>query len=78
MNGNYSLGRRIAYLRAQKNWTQERLGFESGISKNYLSDLELGRRNPTLELLGRLATAFNLDLASLLKGVDIVSPFPGK
>ncbi len=46
------------------------LSFESGISKNYISDLELGRRNPTLMVLSRLAIAFDLDLATLLKGVD--------
>ncbi len=76
MTGNYSLGRRIAYLRQQRGWTQEVLSFESGISKTYIGDLEMGRRNPTLNLLGRLAAAFEIDLATLLKGVDIVSPRP--
>jgi transcriptional regulator with XRE-family HTH domain len=75
---NYSLGRRIAYLRVQRGWTQEQLGFESGISRNYISDLESGRRNPTLSLLGKLALAFDIDLATLLKGVDILSPLPKK
>ena len=72
MSGNYSFGRRVAFLRQSRGWTQEDLSFESGISKNYLSDLEQGRRNPTLSLLSRLSTAFEVDLATLLKGVDIV------
>lgn len=76
MNGNYSFGRRIAYLRQQRGWSQEALGFECHISKNYISDLESGRRNPTLKIIGKLAQAFDLDLAMLLKGVDIESPFP--
>jgi len=74
MNGNYSFGRRIAYLRQTRGWSQEALGFECGISKNYISDLENGRRNPTLKILSKLATSFDIDLATLLKGVDIESP----
>ncbi|HAV19532.1 MAG TPA: transcriptional regulator [Firmicutes bacterium] len=76
MSGNYSFGRRIAYLRQLHGWTQEALAFESNISKNYLSDLESGRRNPTLATLSKLAIAFEIDLATLLKGVDIKSPTP--
>jgi len=71
MDAKYSLGRRIAYLRQKRGWSQEQLGFESGINRNYISDIEKGRRNPTLMMLVRLATAFELDLAALLKGVDI-------
>lgn len=74
MNANYSFGRRVAYLRQNRGWTQEILGFECGISKNYISDLEGGRRNPTLKIMSRLAVAFDIDLATLLKGVDIELP----
>lgn len=71
MNAKFALGRRITFLRQKKGWTQEQLGFESGINKNYICDIEKGRRNPTLLVLARLATAFGIDLSTLLKGVDV-------
>ncbi|MCX5775830.1 MAG: helix-turn-helix transcriptional regulator [Firmicutes bacterium] len=64
------LGMRISYLRKQAGWSQEELSFRSAINKNYLSDLERGRRNPSLKILERLARAFSLNLATLLKGLE--------
>lgn len=55
------------------------LSVESGINKNYISDLERGRRNPTLMILSRLSKALDCDLSTLLQGIqdysleDIVS-----
>ncbi|MFA5283522.1 MAG: helix-turn-helix transcriptional regulator [Bacilli bacterium] len=70
MNINVQLGMRIAYLRKQKGWSQEVLSFESDINKNYLSDLERGRRNPSLKILNKVATAFGIDLETLFKGIS--------
>ncbi|MDY0101157.1 MAG: helix-turn-helix transcriptional regulator, partial [Bacilli bacterium] len=39
------------------------------LHRNYLSDLENGRRNPSLDVLVRLANALNISLEFLLKGV---------
>jgi len=64
------LGMRISYLRKQAGWSQEELSFRSNINKNYLSDLERGRRNPSLKILERVAKAFSLNLATLLKGLE--------
>ena len=73
------LGKRIAYLRKKKKMSQLDLSVESGINKNYISDLERGRRNPTLMILSRLSKALDCDLSTLLQGLqdysleDIVS-----
>ncbi len=73
------LGKRIAYLRKKKKMSQLDLSVESGINKNYISDLERGRRNPTLMILSRLSKALDCDLSTLLQGIqdysleDIVS-----
>ena len=42
MNINTQLGMRIRYLRKQKGLSQEDLALDSGVNKNYLSDLERG------------------------------------
>ena len=73
---NEQLGKRIAYLRSKKGWSQLDLALESNINKNYICDLENGRRNPSLKVLERLAIAFDIDLETLFKGIDIINnPF---
>ena len=57
------LGKRIVYLRLKKGWSQFELSLEANINKNYISDLEHGRRNPTLNILVRLARVFDMDLS---------------
>ncbi len=69
---NQQLGKRIIYLRKQMKWSQEELSFFSGINKNYLCDMENGRRNPTLRILSAISTAFNISLQTLFKGIETV------
>lgn len=66
---NEQLGKRIEYLRKMKRFTQETLSFESGINKNYISDLERGKRNPTLKVLKAIADALSVTLENLFKGI---------
>lgn len=65
----HQLGMRVAYLRKEKGMSQLLLSATSGISKNYISDLENGRRNPSLVLLQRLATALDVTLEEFFKGI---------
>jgi transcriptional regulator with XRE-family HTH domain len=66
------LGKRIAYLRQAKGWSQLTLAIEADINRNYLSDLERGRRNPSLVILRRLADAFAIDLSTLFLGIKVI------
>ena len=63
------LGMRIVYLRKQKGWSQLDLSIESGVNRNYLSDLENGRRNPTVDVLEKIANALGITLEILFKGI---------
>lgn len=56
------LGLRISELRRQRGMTSEKLAYENGISKGYLSDLENGKKLPSLKMLEQLARALNFDL----------------
>ena len=69
MTVSVQLGMRIRYLRIQKKLSQEDLSLQAGVSKNYLSDLECGRRNPTLKILKRIARGLAIDLSTLFMGV---------
>lgn len=70
MNILIQLGKRIRYLRKQKKWSQLDLALESEVNKNYISDLEKGRRNPSVMVLNRIVIALNIDLETLFKGIQ--------
>jgi transcriptional regulator with XRE-family HTH domain len=72
MTANEQLGMRIAYLLRLKKWSQLDLALESNVNKNYICDLENGRRNPSLSILERIADAFNISLAELFKGIESI------
>lgn len=50
--------------------TQEGLANAADIERSYFAQLELGRRNPSLDTLSRLATALGCDLGDLVKGLQ--------
>ena len=72
MKAQEQLGMRIKFLRQKHHWSQEDLALNANVNKNYLSDLENGRRNPSLEILERIAIAFNISLEELFKGIETI------
>ena len=65
----HQLGKRIIHLRKLKKMSSLDLAIEAEINKNYLSDLENGRRNPTLMILRKIAIALEIDIAELFSGI---------
>lgn len=47
----------IKYFRSLKNLTQEKLSEISGISKDYLSEIERGKKTPSIKRLIKIAEA---------------------
>jgi len=62
------VGRNFARMRREKGFTQERFAEVSGMTQQYVSDLERGRRNPTVVTLFHLASALGVS------PVDLVMP----
>ncbi|GAA3929407.1 XRE family transcriptional regulator [Actinomadura viridis] len=60
------VGRRLRELRAERGWSLSELARRSAIGKGTLSELEGGRRNPTLETLYALTTALGVPLSTVL------------
>ena len=60
------VGENVRRLRLAQNLTQEQFAERSGFSQQYISDLERGRRNPTVVSLFELATALGADPVDLL------------
>ena len=60
------LARRIRLEREARGWSQSELAERSDVSKAMISKIERGEASPTAALLVKLATAFELTLATLL------------
>ncbi len=65
-----ALGERIRRLRIERGWRQIDLAEHAGVHENYVSDLELGRKEICLRMLQSVALAFEMKAAELLKGVE--------
>lgn len=61
------LGRNVKILRENRGWSQEELADISGLHRTYISGIERGARNPTIEVVQRLAEALRADLIDLFK-----------
>ena len=61
------VGRNFARLRKAKGLTQEEVEARSGVSQQYLSSLERGRRNPTVITLHELAQVLDVSVADLVR-----------
>ena len=64
------VGRNVKRIRQEKGLTQEQLAEISGFSRQYLSGLEQGRRNPTIVSLYELATALGVRHMELLRSAE--------
>ena len=60
------VGRNFARLRVAKGFTQERFAEVSGVTQQYVSDLERGLRNPTVVTLYHLAQALGVSHVELV------------
>ena len=61
------VGRNAARLRAEADLTQEQLAERSGLTQQYISDLERGKCNPTIVTLYELAQALGVGPVELVR-----------
>ncbi len=72
-------GQRVRSLREAKRWTQEDLATNSGLSRSYISRLELGDiALPRNDKLGRLARALGTSNEDLLEAAGYMSAPSGE
>lgn len=60
------MGRRVRALREARGLTQEALALQSGVTRNVLIDVELGRRGLLYERLFDLADVLDVPASELL------------
>lgn len=58
----FPIGERIKYFRQKKGITVNKLANLAGISQSYLRDIEMGNKNPTIEIVALICQALNISL----------------
>ena len=66
MNIEKKFGEKVRTLRKQINISQEELAFRAGLHKNYVSDVECGRRNVSLRAIEQFAEGLEVSLKELM------------
>ncbi|MFC0210979.1 helix-turn-helix domain-containing protein [Paenibacillus chartarius] len=64
------VGDQIRKIRKLKGMTQERLAERSGLSFSYISDVERGTRNISLESLGKIISALGVKPVQLFEDIE--------
>lgn len=65
------IGIRIGNIRKKMGLTQEELAAKMDIGPKYLSSIERGKENPTLNTLIKLSQALEVDLGEIFNAVKI-------
>lgn len=61
-----AFGARVRELRLERGWSQEGFAHTANLDRTYVSGIERGTRNPTLDIIYRLAQALDVPADELL------------
>jgi transcriptional regulator with XRE-family HTH domain len=59
-------GKNVRKVRLAQDLTQEQLAFEAELQRSYVSELEAGKRNPTLDVVEAIARGLKVAAYTLL------------
>jgi len=69
-----SIQKRFGFIvrteRSRLEITQEELGFRSGLHRTYITDVEGGKRNPSLYSISRISSALEISLRDLFNKIE--------
>ena len=57
---NAQIGQLLKDLRKERGWSLRELGLVVGMNKTYLGDIELGKRNPSINSLEKIVAGYGL------------------
>lgn len=70
MSAAKAFGKVLRRLRLEAGLTQEKLGLDAELRRTYVSILELGQQQPSLETIIKLAKALNISASELIGLVE--------
>lgn len=65
-----AFGSALRELRNQRALSQEALAFEAELARNYISQLELGSKSPSLRTIFKLCSVLEISPASMIEDVE--------
>ncbi len=65
-----TFGKTIRKIRLSKNISQEKFADLCNLHRTYISDIELGKRNVSLENIGKMASALDMNISELFQEVE--------
>jgi len=63
------LGKRIRALRLARGWSQVEMADLLAMNRGYLSEVETGKKDPSLTMLKTLSDGLSIPLSELLDGL---------
>lgn len=69
MNVLMRFGEAVRKLRQERQISQEEFADLCGLHRTYISDIELGKRNVSLENIEKIAMALGISISDLFEGV---------
>ena len=70
MDINLKVGQRIKVLRKEIGLSQEALALKAEVDRTYVTDVENGRRNVSVEILERLIKALEVSFADFFNSKE--------
>jgi transcriptional regulator with XRE-family HTH domain len=71
LTANEQLGANVRAVRTSRGLTQEQVAFDTGLHLSFVSDIERGKRNISVQTLLKLARALGVAAPALLEGVAL-------
>ncbi|HEY6018991.1 MAG TPA: helix-turn-helix transcriptional regulator [Candidatus Paceibacterota bacterium] len=72
MEPEVAFGIVLRELRKQRELSQEALAHESGLERNYVSLLELGKNSASIKTLFKLAPTLGISVSEMLQRVEVL------
>lgn len=61
-----AFGKTIRQLREQRGYSQEEFAYIAGFSRSYYTEIETGKRNPSLLNIIKIAKALNVNVGEIM------------
>ena len=66
----FAYGQTVRKIRLSKDISQEKFADMCDLHRTYISDIELGKRNVSLENIGKIANALGISISELFQEVE--------
>lgn len=70
-----NIGIVVKKMRAEKGISQEKLALDTGIGRRYMSDIENGRRNVSLEIVEKIAGYFGIKASEFIQEIEKITQY---